>query len=114
MRRSIFIFILIAITMAIAAALVMSLIFIKNQPASTRGVNPLVEVNAMEPDSAQWGLNFPNEYSTFLLTKTNQACTMHGGSLPYSKIEADPRLVTLFEGYSFSKDSMKNAGILIA
>ncbi|CAG0967728.1 MAG: ammonia-forming cytochrome c nitrite reductase subunit c552 [Candidatus Methanoperedens sp.] len=112
MRRSIFIFILITITMAIAAALVMSLIFIKNQPGSTRGVNPLVEVNVMEPDSAQWGLNFPNEYSTFLLTKTNQARTTYGGSMPYSKLEADPRLVTLFAGYSFSKDYNEERGHL--
>lgn len=98
--------------MAIAAALVMSLIFIKNQPGSTRGVNPLVEVNVMEPDSAQWGLNFPNEYSTFLLTKTNQARTTYGGSMPYSKLEADPRLVTLFAGYSFSKDYNEERGHL--
>jgi len=112
MRRSISIFILVAVTVAIAAASVMSLIFIKNQPVSTRGINPMVVVNAMEPDSAQWGLNFPNEYSTFLLTKTNQVRTMYGGSLPYSKIEADPRLVTLFAGYSFSKDYNEERGHL--
>lgn len=98
MRRSISILILIAITVVIAAMLIMAMIYIKNQPGSTRGINPLVVVNAMEPDSAQWGLNFPNEYSTLLLTKTNQ------GRLPYSKLEADPRLFTLLAGISYGKD----------
>lgn len=110
MRRSISIFILAGIIVVLAVALAMAVMYIKNQPHPARGVNPLVSVPAMEPDSAKWGLNFPNEYSTFLLTSTNQNRTTYGGSLPYSKLADDPRLVTLFAGYSFSIDYNEDRG----
>jgi nitrite reductase (cytochrome c-552) len=66
----------------------------------------------MEPDSARWGINFPQEYSTFLLTSTNNKATIYGGSEPYSKLERDPRLVKLYAGYSFSKDYNEERGHL--
>ena len=90
------------IIVALAAIVVALLVFMKNQPLQKRGVTPLVDVKAMEPDSSQWGLNFPNQYSTLLKTQTNNTRTPFGGSEPYSKLEADPRLVKLFAGYGFS------------
>jgi nitrite reductase (cytochrome c-552) len=70
----------------------------------------MVEIQAMEPDSSKWGLNFPNQYSTLLLTETNNTRTAYGGSENYSKLEADPRLVKLFGGYGFSKDYNEERG----
>jgi len=52
------------VILVLAVALVGVLLFVKNQPAPTRGIQPLVEIAEMEPDSSQWGLNFPNQYST--------------------------------------------------
>ena len=98
----------------LAAAIVGILLFLKNQPAPTRGIQPLVEIAIMEPDSAKWGLNFPNQYSTLKLTETNQARTTHGGSEKYSKLEQDPRLVTLFAGYGFSIEYNEDRGHLNA
>ena len=66
----------------------------------------------MEPDSAKWGINFPNQYSTLLKTETNNTRTTYGGSEPFSKLEDDPRLVTLFAGYPFSKDYNEERGHL--
>jgi nitrite reductase (cytochrome c-552) len=57
-------------------------------------------------------VNFPNQYTTLQKTKTNQERTAYGGSLPYSKLEQDPRLVTLFAGYGFSKDYNEERGHL--
>ncbi len=93
-----------AIIVILAVALIIVLVLIRQQPAPYRGVTPLVEIAEMEADSAQWGLNFPNQYSTFLQTKDNATRTTFGGSVGHSKLEEDPRLVTLFAGYPFSID----------
>lgn len=104
--------VLTGIIVILAAALVGTFIFMKNQPAPTRGVTPLVEIAELEADSSKWGVNFPNQYTTLQLTETNKARTTYGGSEPYSKLEDDPRLVTLFAGYGFSKDYNEERGHL--
>jgi len=106
--------ILSGIIIILAAAVVGLLVFMKNQPLQKRGVAPLVDIRAMEPDSSQWGLNFPNQYSTLLKTETNDVRTAFGGSEPYSKLESDPRLVKLFAGYGFSIEYNEDRGHLNA
>ena len=98
------------IIIVLAATVVALLLFMKNQPLQKRGVAPLVDIAAMEPDSSKWGLNFPNQYSTLLKTETNNAHTVYGGSDPYSKLESDPRLVKLFAGYPFSIEYNEERG----
>ena len=102
--------ILVGIILILAAALVAVLIFMDNQQPAARGIDPLVNIQAMEPDSSIWGQNFPNQYSTYLLTESNNTRTNYGGSDPISKLEADPRLVRLFAGYGFSKDYNEERG----
>ncbi len=82
------------------------------------------ELNDDIEDPAIWGQNFPHQYHGYLQT-VDQARTKHGGSesLPHvpttkdprktvsqSKIEADPRLVTMWAGYAFSKDFREERG----
>ena len=98
------------IIIVLAATVVALLVFMKNQPLQKRGVAPLVDIAAMEPDSSKWGLNFPNQYSTLLKTETNNARTVYGGSDPYSKLESDPRLVKLFAGNPFSLEYNEERG----
>ncbi len=102
--------ILVGIIIVLAAALIGVLLYTGNQESTARGIEPLVEIAAMEPDSSQWGINYPNQYSTLLKTETNNTRTIHGGSEPYQKLEVDPRLVTLFAGYGFSKDYKEDRG----
>lgn len=103
-----------AIIVILAGIVVALLVFMKNQPIQKRGVEPLVEIQPLEADSSQWGLNFPNQYSTFLQTETNNTRTTYGGADPFSKLEADPRLVKLFAGYGFSLDYNEERGHLNA
>ncbi len=98
------------IIVILAGTLVALLIFMKNQPLQTRGVPNLIEIAAMEPDSSVWGINFPNQYTTFLRTETNNARTPYGGSDPVQKLDVDPRLRTLFAGMLFSKDYKEDRG----
>jgi nitrite reductase (cytochrome c-552) len=102
--------ILTAVIAVLAVALVGTLLFLYNQPPQPRGFKPLTNIADMEPKSQLWGFDFPNEYSTLLLTQTNSKRTKYGGSEKYSKLEADPGLVELFAGYSFSKDYSEERG----
>jgi len=100
------------VIIVLAAALVAVLVYMKNQPPQERGIPRLLEIAAQEPVSELWGRNFPNQYSTLRLTETNNTRTNYGGSEPYSKLEADPRLVILFGGYGFSKEYNEDRGHL--
>ena len=99
-----------AIIVILAGLVIALLIFISNQKTPVRGVAPLVEIAQMEPDSSQWGINFPNQYSTLLKTETNNTRTAFGGSEPYERLDVDPRLRTLFAGMPFSKGYGEDRG----
>jgi nitrite reductase (cytochrome c-552) len=104
-------FLLLGIIVILAAGLIGTLLYLKNQPPEERAViQPLVTVAPMEPDSSVWGTNFPNEYSSFLLTAGNNTRTTYGGSEKFSHLLEDPRQVILFMGYPFSKDYNEERG----
>ena len=108
-------------TVAIAALLVN--IFERKQEAK----NPfyrVVELNDTIDDPAVWGKNFPMQYDLYLRTVDMQR-TKYGGSeaMPHSptqadprsvvarsKLEEDPRLKTIWAGYSFSADYRERRG----
>ncbi|NJC95222.1 MAG: ammonia-forming cytochrome c nitrite reductase subunit c552 [Anaerolineales bacterium] len=102
--------ILVGIIVLLAAVLTGVLVFMKNQPVEERAFQPLVEIALMEPVSEKWGVNFPNQYTTFLKTETNNIDTTYAGSSQFSWLERDPRQVILFAGYAFSKDYNDDRG----
>ena len=55
-----------------------------------------------EADSSLWKKNFPREYESFMMTKSEGASTKHGGSVPFSHLERTPALTILFAGYPFA------------
>ena len=74
--------ILSAIIVILAVALVGVLLYLGGQSEPERGVPPLTEISPMDPDSANWGVNFPNQLSTLQQTETNNTRTAFGGSQP--------------------------------
>lgn len=94
----------------LAAVLVGILVFLKNQPVQNRATEPLIQINANEPDSSKWGQNFPNQYDSLVKTKLNEQDTEFGGSSGFSWLERDPRLKILFGGYAFSKEYNDDRG----
>lgn len=60
-------------------------------------------------DPAVWGRNFPREYDTFKRT-AEMAPTKYGGSVPFSKLERDPRLKRIFAGYAFALEYKEERG----
>jgi len=103
-------FVLAGIIVLLASVLIGVLVFIRSQPVEQRGFPPLVEIAPREPDSEQWGVNFPNQYATFLKTATNKVDTTYAGSSQFSWLERDPRQLVLFAGYPFSKDYNDDRG----
>ena len=67
--------ILAGLVIVLAAVLMGALTYIRNQTTEVRAVKPLVKITPMEPDLSIWGVNFPNQYDTFMKTKTNNIDT---------------------------------------
>jgi nitrite reductase (cytochrome c-552) len=84
----------------------------------------VVELTDETEDPAVWGKNFPFQYDAYLRT-VERTWTKYGGSeamprvptaadprtlLPKSKIDEDPRLKTMWAGYSFAVDYRDRRG----
>lgn len=115
-----------ALAGAIAAAAVAALLVnISNRKAEAQ--NPyfrVVELDDNTVDPATWGKNFPAQYDGYKRT-VDQIRTRYGGSeavprtptaadprsiVAQSRLEDDPRLKTIWEGYAFSKDFREERG----
>jgi nitrite reductase (cytochrome c-552) len=60
-------------------------------------------------DPAEWGKNFPREYDFYRRTVDTER-TNFGGNEAFQKLDADPRLRTLFAGYPFAVDYREERG----
>ncbi len=84
----------------------------------------VVEIDDNTEDPAIWGKNFPHQYDSYLRTADINR-TKYGGSeavpriptdkdprsvVSQQKLDLDPRLVTLWAGYAFSKDFREERG----
>ncbi|MGZ0654951.1 ammonia-forming cytochrome c nitrite reductase subunit c552 [Coraliomargarita sp. W4R53] len=105
-------FLLATIAVVLIAALLLN-IFERKSEAKNPYVR-LVEVDEDTTDPAQWGVNWPKQYESYLLTAetTRTRFGGHGGSeaLPEEKIDRDPWLKRMFKGYAFSIDYRDRRG----
>lgn len=106
---------LIAVVAAAAAVVTALLINIFERKSEAR--NPyvrLVEVTDDTSDPKTWGVNWPKQYDSYLLTAqtTHTRFGGHGGSeaVPEEKIARDPWLKRMFLGYAFSIDYRDRRG----
>lgn len=111
-----------ATTTALIAALTVN-IFERKQEAK-QSFYRVVEITDDTEDPAIWGKNFPHQYDSYLKTADINR-TKYGGSeaVPHiptdkdprttvaqQKLDEDPRLVTMWAGYAFSKDFREERG----
>ena len=117
MRRFLYIVIVILVAGAtIAALLLLQNIFTRKREAEQVAFK-LVDIDETTIDPAQWGKNFPRQYDAYRRT-VDMERTRYGGSEAdkvqashtYSKIEADPRLKTMWAGYAFAIDFREERG----
>ncbi len=102
----------VAAVTAVVTALLVNIVERKNEAR-----NPyvrLTEVDENTTDPKIWGVNWPRQYDSYLLTaqSTRTRFGGHGGSesLPEEKIERDPWLKRMFLGYAFSIDYRDRRG----
>lgn len=80
----------------------------------------LAKIDETTTDAKQWGMNFPSHYDAYKATADNER-TRFGGSeslpigdgksvKPVSKLETDPLLKTIFNGYAFALDYRERRG----
>jgi nitrite reductase (cytochrome c-552) len=102
----------VAIATALVTALLMNISERKQE--ATKPFVRLVEVTEDSTDPALWGVNWPKQFDSYLLTAeaTRTRFGGHGGSeaLPEEKIERDPWLKRMFLGYAFSIDYRDRRG----
>ncbi len=117
---------LVAVVAALAAASITALlvsIFERQQEARDPFFRVVELTDEME-DPAVWGLNFPLQYDAYRRT-VDQQRTRYGGSeavprtpssadprsiVAQSRLEADPRLKTMWAGYAFATDFREERG----
>ena len=104
------------VTVALAAAGITALLMsIFERKVEQR--NPyvrLVDVGEDDTDAAKWGRNWPAQYDgyrrTALATKTKFGGHAGSEALPEEKIDRDPWLKRMFQGYAFSIDYRDRRG----
>ncbi len=70
----------------------------------------VVDVADGETDASKWGLNFPLEYSRFVMTEDDTVRTTYGGSEKYDKLARFPAMKRLWAGYAFSVEFNEDRG----
>jgi nitrite reductase (cytochrome c-552) len=125
-RRRVLLFVLIAAAGAIVAAGAAALLanIMERKQEARNPFYRVVELTDDTEDPAVWGKNFPLQYDGYRRT-VDQVRTKHGGSeavprtptqadprsvVAQSRIEADPRLKTMWAGYAFAKDFREERG----
>lgn len=108
----------------IISSALLALNVIEKKVESRNSQFTIVPIHHLEDDPAEWGKNYPYQYEDYLKT-VDQERTKHGGSEAFprtpskddprevvsrSKIHEDPRLVTMWLGYAFSKDFREERG----
>ena len=106
---------LVTLIAGLLAALVLALnanIAARKQEAKQTSFQ-VVALDEKTVDPAIWGKNYPRQYDAYLRTEENYG-TRFGGAgseaVPISKLKADPRLLSLFDGYAFSIDYNQRRG----
>src|SRR5215831_2548946 len=100
---------------AIATASVMALYQnISTRKAEARETSfKVLELDERSLDPTPWGKNFPRQFDGFLRTAELTSTTFGGAGpnpKPISRLEEDPRLVTIFSGYAFAIDFNRRRG----
>lgn len=111
MKKTLALYAFLIVATAAATAGVMALLMSVHE-RKTEAKTPffkLVDLDESTVDPAIWGRNFPREYDGYLRTSdTNR--TRYGGSEAFSKLDEQPALRRIFNGYAFGVDYREERG----
>lgn len=95
-----------------AATFLVTLLLVNIRERKQEARETHVQIVALTEDTldpAVWGRDFPREFDSFQ-RNTEMHATKYGGSVPFSHLERDPRLVRIFAGYAFALEYNKARG----
>ncbi|HRJ50754.1 MAG TPA: ammonia-forming cytochrome c nitrite reductase subunit c552, partial [Phycisphaerales bacterium] len=69
----------------------------------------VVDIGENTVDPAEWGKNYPRQHDSYIRT-VDVVRTRFGGSEAVQKLDTNPRLRTIFDGYAFSIDYREERG----
>jgi len=106
---------LVAAAAALATVLVLSLYasVSRRKMEARQTFTRVVDLDESTLDPAQWGKNFPNQYDGYKRTSERYGTKYGGGgseTLATEKLDTDPRLKTIFDGYAFALDYRNRRG----
>jgi nitrite reductase (cytochrome c-552) len=96
------------VVLVIVLGLALALVIVQLRGPRLEVVRP-VAIPEGETNPAVWGLAFPREYESWLRTKESRK-TLYAGSVPFDKLEEDPRLKILWEGHLFAVEWGEDRG----
>ncbi len=96
------------VVLVIVLGLALALVIVQLRGPRLEVVRP-VTIPEGETNPAVWGLAFPREYESWLRTKEGRK-TLYAGSVPFDKLEEDPRLKVLWEGHLFAVEWGEDRG----
>jgi len=104
-------FVLVSVVVALATVGVMTLLenIRERKIEAKETVLRIADVDETTIDPVVWGKNFPREYDGYVRTVDVER-TRYGGSENIQKLDQDPRLRTLFDGYAFAIDYREERG----
>ncbi len=126
-RRRTLMFVIAAGIVGALVTIAIALLLVNISRRKQEAQNPyfrVVELTEDTVDPAVWGKNFPIQYDTYSRT-VDQVRTRHGGSeavprtpskadprsiVAQSRLEEDPRLKTIWNGYAFAVDFREERG----
>src|SRR5215813_3964852 len=123
-RRRLFFLIVGAAVLATIVGVAFLMNIMERQREARNPFYRVVELTDDTEDPAVWGKNFPLQYDDYLRT-VDQVRTRYGGSeavprtptqadprsvVAQSRLEADPRLKTMWAGYAFAVDFREERG----
>jgi nitrite reductase (cytochrome c-552) len=101
------------LTVVVAAATAGVMLLYQNiglrKREAQQSVFKLTELSELTVDPAEWGKNFPRQYDSYRRTVDVER-TRYGGSENIQKLDEDPRLRTIFNGYAFAIDFREERG----
>ncbi|MCC7478563.1 ammonia-forming cytochrome c nitrite reductase subunit c552 [bacterium] len=111
MKLGLWVYLLVIVLTAIGTFAITALLMDINgkKQEARQAYIPLVELDEETVDPAQWGKNFPRQYDGYLKT-VDEERTRYGGSEAVNRLEMDPRLLRIFDGYAFAIEYNEERG----
>ena len=108
-RGWVYVAIIVVVALATAGVMALGQNVMERRAEGDRAVFEIVDLNENTVDPAEWGKNFPRQYDGYLRTVDTER-TRFGGSEAFDKLDADPNLKTIFNGYGFALEFNEERG----